>query len=139
METTILWTMNAIRDSVRSSGSHWFDPAAMQSFRTHLLSDVYHGPGGIYFVTSEQLPHEPRACAVRQFIPPAEIETIGEVAEMSRGRAKRLARRLADTPLETQWLEAIHALDGMVEVTVTCPTGREACRYYLIPKTVSPA
>jgi hypothetical protein len=89
------WTVNTIKKHMREQGSHWFDPSSMRFFGTKVLPTVYQGPGGIFFVTSEQPPHGKRACTVRQFDPEDGIHTIGEAASMSRHMAQRKARNLA--------------------------------------------
>jgi hypothetical protein len=90
------WTVNAIKQAVRATGSHWFDPSTMRFFGTQILPTVYQGSGGIYFVTSEQPPHGRRAYTVRQFVPKTtDIKTIGDVSSMTRRAAMKNARTLA--------------------------------------------
>lgn len=96
--TTLLdpWTVNRIKQAAMMRGSHWFSPDTMRFFGTRVLNEVYEGPGGIYFVTSEQPPHGRRACTVRKFRPDnADISTVGSVAELSPRAAKAEARRMA--------------------------------------------
>lgn len=113
--TATHWTVNSIKDAVRAKGSHWFDPDTMRSFGTRVGDTVYQGPGGIYFVTSEKPPHGPRSYSVRQFTPKtADIGTVGEFCELSKAQATRQAKQLAATPLQTQWLQAIQAVDEAV-------------------------
>jgi hypothetical protein len=96
MTDTTLWTMNKIKEHMRAAGSHWFDPDTMRYFKCRLSGEVYQGPGGIYFVSSEQGPHGPRKCTVRRFTPEtADIDTAGEFNSMSRAQAVREAKRLA--------------------------------------------
>ncbi len=91
-----LWTVNAIKDAARAEGSHWFDPSSMRFFGTRVLPEVYQGPGGVYFVTSEQPPHGPRQHSVRSFDPAtAKIGTVGELASMTRRQAVLAAKRAA--------------------------------------------
>ena len=95
--TATEWTVNAIRAAVRATGSHWFDLDTMRFFGTRILPTVYQGPGGIYFVTSEQPPHAKRAYTVRRFDPDtANIRSVSEVASLSDHDAKTLARNLAN-------------------------------------------
>lgn len=110
-----VWTVNTIKDAMRAAGSHWFDPDTMRYFRCRVLEEVYQGPGGIYFVTSEKGPHGPRAYSVRQFtVNKPSIDTVGEFNGMSRAAAIRMAKGMAAKPLGQQWLEAFRALDEAV-------------------------
>jgi hypothetical protein len=95
--TATTWTINAIKDAVRATGSHWFDPSTMRFFGTKVLPTVYQGPGGVYFVTSEQPPHGPRAFTVRSFNPEtADIGTVGEVCSINtKGKASDMAKKAA--------------------------------------------
>jgi hypothetical protein len=102
MTATEKWTVNKIKDSLREAGSHWFDPDTMRFFGTRVLGMVYQGPGGIYFVTSEQPPHGPRGYTVRKFTPPDDIDTVGELCGYKTGgAASSAARGLAGAEAET--------------------------------------
>jgi uncharacterized protein (TIGR02996 family) len=68
------WSMAEIRAHVAAAGGNWFTPDAMSFFGTRLHGEPIHGPGGVYFVTSEQPPHGPRAFTVRHFEPGAAHE-----------------------------------------------------------------
>ena len=59
-------------------GFHWFDPDTMRFFRTRLPRHGYRGPGGTYFVSSEQGPLMPREYTVRRLVGLGRIETVGE-------------------------------------------------------------
>ena len=59
-------------------GRHWFDPDTMRFFKTRLGRRGYRGPGGTYFVSSEQGPGMPREYTVRRLVGPGHIETVGE-------------------------------------------------------------
>ena len=48
---------------------HFFDPETIWFFNSRTLPEVYSGPGGVFFVTSEQYPGEARHFKVRQFWP----------------------------------------------------------------------
>ena len=81
------------------SGLHWFDPDAMRFFRTSLPRHGYRGPGGTYFVTSEQMPRMPRLYSVRRLVGPGRIETVGEFCGYrTSAAATRAAKRAAYTP-----------------------------------------
>lgn len=69
MTSATQWTIELIRCDMTNHGSHWRDRDAMRFFGTRAGEQVYQGTGGVYFVTSEQPPHGPRKCSVRQFDP----------------------------------------------------------------------
>lgn len=88
--------MNAIKESVRAAGSHWFDPDTMRFFRCRVGDQVYQGPGGVYFVTSEKYSDTAaRKYSVRQFTSPDKINTIGEFNSLTRQQAHKLAAEKA--------------------------------------------
>lgn len=90
------WDIARIQAAMKADGSHWWDKDTMKFFATRIESEVFSGPGGIYFVTSEQPPHGPRMCSVRQFDPvQRKIKTVGEFCSMSKADAKKQARKLA--------------------------------------------
>jgi len=90
------YTINEIQAEMSAAGSHWWDKGSMRYFGTRAGEQVYHGSGGIYFVTSEKPPHGPRAYSVRQYKPDTHyIDTVGEFCSMSRAQAHREAARLA--------------------------------------------
>lgn len=94
--TNRAWTINDIQTAMRQNGSHWFDPDTMRFFKSRVLSTVYQGSGGIYFVTSECGPSGHRAYSVRKFTPETfDISTVGEFNEMTKARAVGLAKRSA--------------------------------------------
>lgn len=105
--------INDIQTAVRNSGSHWFDPSTMRFFKCRVLDEVYSGPGGVYFVSSERGPHGPRRYTVRQFIGD-KIDTVGEFNELTKGTAQRAAKRLASTCLDCQLQSAYAELSKAV-------------------------
>lgn len=92
-------SMSRIRDIYNpGEGRHWFDRASMRFFRSRLPGAGVEGPGGIFFVSSEQGPHEnsPRRYSVRQLKGEGDIKTVGEFCGYwERAEAMREARRLA--------------------------------------------
>lgn len=112
MQATI-YTVNDIKSAVRASGSHFFDPGTMRTFGSRVLPNVFQGPGGVYFVTSEKCGDSPRNYTVRQFFPAdAGISTIDRFNEGGSVReATARAAELAATPLDRQFTEAMLALD----------------------------
>lgn len=106
------YTINRIQEEVSASGSHWFDRDSMRFFKTRIEPQVYQGPGGIYFVTSEKGPTEIRLYSVRQYRPNGcHVDTVGEFNHLSRSEAHRIAQRLALTDLDAQFTGAMIALD----------------------------
>lgn len=75
----------------------WFHPSNMRFFRSRLLPTVYQGPGGVYFVSSEQFvgsetTHE-RRYTVRQYdVDNDDIKTVHGFNEHTKAKAKLLAR-----------------------------------------------
>ena len=96
-----VWDMDAIRSANRVRGLHWFESGSMRFFRSRVGQTVYQGPGGVYFVSSEQfVGSDGRAHArrytVRRFDPvTAGIETVGEFNRMTASQARTRARQLA--------------------------------------------
>ena len=95
-------TIADIKQANRDAGQHYFDRSTMRFFDSKVETQVYEGPGGVYFVTSEQFHgsqgSNPRKWTVRQFNPenghcwtPSEIQ----FNTMNRLEAKQTAARLA--------------------------------------------
>lgn len=114
------WTVNSIKDSMRSAGSHWFDPDTMRFFGTKVESTVYQGDGGVFFVTSEQPPHGQRGWTVRRFDAVlSKISTIGELAGHSKEDAHTIASNHAcgkDGPVErsNEFFQEVSVLEQFV-------------------------
>lgn len=108
------WTMAAIRHHDRSNGGHWFDPSTVRFFGTRIHGEPIHGPGGVFFVTSERSGFDhasPRRFTVRQFkynqedpgssdIGTADGEELGDhvIVDTARLRAKELAAQVPTPP-----------------------------------------
>ena len=89
-----------LKEANRAAGGHFFDRDSMRFFNSRILPCIYTGPGGVYFVTSEQHDHESRTFTVRTFSPKtADVNTFGEFNEMSRGEALSAARAAAAVPV----------------------------------------
>lgn len=109
------YSINKIEDEMSSNGSHWWDRDSMRFFRTRVGEQVYQGPGGIYFVTSERNHIDPRKYSVRQYHPASkDIDTVGDFCSMSRSTAHAMAKNLASTPLQEQFDNAMYSLDRAV-------------------------
>ena len=88
--------------SNRQHGQHFFDADTKRFFSSRIGQEVYEGPGGIYFTTSERFyPSEgapsARGYTVRKFDPATgKVDTMGEFqAYASSGGARMAAARLA--------------------------------------------
>jgi hypothetical protein len=90
------WDINDIK---RHYSGHWFSPDSMRFFRSRLCRDVWEGPGGVFFVSSEcgPSPDSVRKWTVRAYDPvKRSISTVGDFnAIRSMCIAKRIARRLS--------------------------------------------
>lgn len=76
---TLTPTMTEIRQANRDAGQHFFSADAIRFFGSEVYPEVYRGPGGIYFVTSEQPPRGARRYSVRTFDPETgRVGTAGE-------------------------------------------------------------
>lgn len=90
-----------IRKANEANGYHFFEAGALRFFRSRIGSRVFSGPGGVFFITSEQFVASDgwaadRAYTVRQALPSGAIETVGKhQAYRSRSCANRAASRLA--------------------------------------------
>ncbi len=90
------WNMELIQAANADAGLYWFEPDTLRFFRSRVGYQVYQGPGGIYFVSSEKGPSEIRAFTVRKFNPEdASIDTSGPFNELTRSVAHRRARDMA--------------------------------------------
>ena len=101
------WTISQIRRANERSGSYFFSPGAMRFFRSRIGRRVFEGPGGVYFVTSEQFVYNdprgggsqvhPRKYSVKKFDPATgEVDAVVEFQEFSTSEAAaRRARVLA--------------------------------------------
>lgn len=104
------WTIADIKAANHVKGGHFFDRSSMRFFDSKILSTVYQGVGGVFFVTSEQFHGSrgytaPRKYTVRQFYPESgdicganNGGTGGRWAafnELGRYEAQTVARKLA--------------------------------------------
>jgi len=106
------YDINAIEQEMTASGSHWWDRSTLQFFRCRVGEQVYQGPGGIYFVTSETNGTDPRRYTVRQYHPSTKsVDTVGEFCSMTRARAHSRAKALAEITLQEQFDIAMANLD----------------------------
>ena len=96
------WRMDCIRRANEDARMYWFSPDTMRFFRSRVLDQVYQGPGGIYFVSSERGPEMPRLYTVRRFCPDTGgVETAEEFQGYAKAtQARRVAARLAAAALE---------------------------------------
>ena len=97
-----MWDISRIKQSNRERGFHFFDSSTMRFFRSRVLSQTFEGKDAVYFVTSEQFVGSectaPRKYTVRAFNPEtADIRTVKPFNELTRYRALRIARDLAQS------------------------------------------
>jgi hypothetical protein len=95
-----LWDIDDIRMADRAAGRFFFEPGTMRVFRSRIGRRVYQGPGGIFFITSEQFIGStgatPRKYTVRRFVPkPVDIRTVGGFNNLAYGQAQLAATLLA--------------------------------------------
>ena len=92
-------------EDIKTACPVWFSVSNLQFFRSRVHSRVYNGPGGTYFVSSEQFVPisghpSPRRYTVRRFLPAGLrgfIDTVGEFqAYSTRTEAHNAAKRLAN-------------------------------------------
>lgn len=94
-------TIEQIRAANKAAGFFFFEPDTVRFFRSRILPTVHSGPGGVYFLTSEQFVSSrgvasPRRYTVRKFNPGSgDIDTVGEFNSMSKAHATKLAKRCA--------------------------------------------
>jgi hypothetical protein len=96
--TVTRWTLAAIKRANKAAGLHWFEPATLEFFNSVVhKEDIFAGPAGVFFVSSEKDGHNPRRWSVRQFDPTdGSIDTVGEFqAHANHSAAKFAANRAA--------------------------------------------
>lgn len=82
-------------------GQHFFDRATLRFFRSRVGMTLHSGPGGEFFVTSEQFDdgrgyRAPRLYTVRQAMPDGRVRTVGEFQQYaSNSGATAAAKRYA--------------------------------------------
>ena len=109
------YDINDIQFEMNAAGSHWWDRGTMKFFSCRVSEQVYQGPGGIYFVTSEKRYDDKRSYTVRQYNPQSkDIDTVGDFNSLTRPTAHKIAARLANTDLQDQFDEAMCELDRAV-------------------------
>ena len=90
------YSINDIICHNKVSEHHFFSPDTMRFFKSRVLDEVYQGPGGFYFVTSEKRDDEPRHYTVRIYNPfTGDCRTVGGFNQLTKARAITGARKLA--------------------------------------------
>lgn len=93
-QTKTYYSTNCIE---REAIGFFFKKESMRFFKSRILETVYQGPGGVYFVTSEQNTGFPRGFTVRCYNPETRsISTMGEFNVWTRRGAQKTAQSLAD-------------------------------------------
>jgi len=95
-------TLATIKRESAELGSLFFDKGAVRFFNSRLIEHIHEGPGGTFFITSEQFDENtPRLYTVRKFDPSKGrgcVETVGEFQQYETSRAAhKAAGRLAQT------------------------------------------
>ena len=73
-----MWTIDEMARKNAAAGGYWFTPGTTAFFKTQ-YHVVAQGPGGVFFVTSEQPPRGPRRWSLRQWDPQTcTVSTVGE-------------------------------------------------------------
>ncbi|MCR5888332.1 hypothetical protein LRS06_11270 [Hymenobacter sp. J193] len=77
---SVIYSLALIKAANHNHGGYFFSPDSMRFFHSRVSEKVHQGPGGIYFVTSEQFDDcSPRLYTVRRFNPTSRgIDTAGE-------------------------------------------------------------
>lgn len=94
-------TIEQIKEANKRAGFHFFEVATLRFFKSRIGEQVYQGPGGTYFVTSEQfvpssgIP-EARGYTVRLFnLETHDISTVGRFNVLTKHVAHSKAYRAA--------------------------------------------
>lgn len=95
------WSIGDIKAKNRAEGWHFFDRDTLRFFNSIVHDEVYAGPGGVFFVTSEKPKDGVRRYSVRQFdqesgrcFTPRDFENFRkyETADAAHAAARSLAR-----------------------------------------------
>lgn len=110
------YDINDIQFEMQAAGSNWWDKGTMRMFGSRVSDQVYQGPGGIYFVTSEKnFSGDKRFYSVRQYRPSSKsIDTVGDFNSLTRATAHKIAARMANTDLQDQFDDAMCDLDRAI-------------------------
>lgn len=95
-----MWTIDEMARKNAAAGGYWFTPGATQFFKTkyHVVAQ---GPGGVFFVTSEQPPQGVRRWSLRQWNPETcTVSTVGEFMQYrTLGAAEDAAEEASRYPI----------------------------------------
>ena len=97
---TSFYSIEQIKYANKERGQHFFSRGALRFFHSRIGRKVHRGPGGIYFVSSEQFDERsPRLYTVRRFdLVSAAVDTVGEFQQYACARhAHSEAARLAES------------------------------------------
>lgn len=97
MATTKTWTMAEIRAKNHAEGWFFFAPSTMKFFASKVYPQVYQGPGGIFFVTSEKTCYGDglRNFTVRKFDPDCGNCDTADSSFAKKNKACEAAKQLA--------------------------------------------
>lgn len=89
-------TITQIKKANKAAGFYFFEPDTMRFLGSRVSGDVFEGPGGVFFVTSELPPYCPRAYTVRKFDPATgDIDTFGQLLGFPTLASAKVAARNA--------------------------------------------
>lgn len=90
------WTMAEIRKANASAGGYWFSPGTMRFFGTRVHGQPVSGPGGVYFVTSDDnYDRTGRFFSLRQFHPDTVTKAVSSHGDLGRFNTQAEAVALA--------------------------------------------
>jgi hypothetical protein len=106
--TTTRYTISDIKAANKAAGRFFFERDTMRFFNSRVFRSVYQGPGGVYFVTSEQFTGSdgvkaPRTYKVREFDPETgNVSTFGRETFARLDDARSVASTAAKTPYDSE-------------------------------------
>jgi hypothetical protein len=106
-----MFTIDAIRQASRESGSHFFDADTMRFFGSRVLDTVY---AGRLFITSERsgFDNPVRSYTVREFMPDGSIETVGEFNGYATAGQARTAIKALTRERHAYYFDVRHGKGG---------------------------
>lgn len=113
-----MFSIDAIKEANRASGSHYFDADTMRFFGSRVLDGVI---AGRLFITSERSGFDydsPRAYSVREFMPDGSIETVGEFGDYTRPGTARTAAKAYSMVPHAYYFDGRHGRGGRKAVYV---------------------
>lgn len=118
-------TLEQIKADSLAKGAKFFTPESKAAYKTRYSKRTAAGPGGVFFVTSEEIPTASgvpeRRFAVRSFNPVSgEVTLISALGQYATDYAAHVAAKSLATPVEPEGLPE-HAPEAPPAVAVTTP------------------